>query len=657
MASSGGMKVRGVTIEIGGDVSELSKALKGVNSDISKTQKELKDVEKLLKLDPSNTELLRQKHELLGKQVADTKTKLETLKKAEEELNKNGVDKHSDQYRALEREIVSTEHSLRELEAAAAASNVTLTKVSQTFGKISDASGKVAQATKGISTAAGGALAGIAGLAYKSVQAADDLNTLAKQTGLSTAELQKMQYASDLIDVSVDSITGAMTKMKKNMTSTSKDTQAAFQRIGVSVTESNGQLRDSTTVFYEVLEGLSHVANETERDTLAMQLFGRSADELAGIVDDGGAALRELGLEAEQLGLIMDQQTLDSLNNVNDSIDKLKAKANGELAQAGAKAMEALMPVFEKVLDAMSKALDYIGSLDADQIKMLATLLSVTAAISPVAKGISNVTGLISKLTGEGGAIPKAIEICNKLSGTVLPKVVSALKVFPGLGITAAIIALVALIATKGDEIQKYINKACDFIKGLLDKLFNWLNDHGLTTLAAFVKSIKDFIGDIQKVLGGIIDFIRGVFTGNWQRAWQGIVNIFGGIFGGIKDLIKAPINGVIGAINKVIGGFNKLRSVAGKSQVSTIPLLARGGIVSSGSAIVGDAGPELLTMMGGRAVVQPLTSSTTNNTNTNLGGVTINVYGAAGQNVRELADIIMDEMQAATDRKAAVFG
>ena len=532
-----------------------------------------------------------------------------------------------------------------------------MTKVSQTFGKISDASGKVAQATKGISTAAGGALAGIAGLAYKSVQAADDLNTLAKQTGISTAELQKMQYASDLIDVSVDSITGAMTKMKKNMASTSKDTQAAFQRIGVSVQDSNGQLRDATTVFYEVLEGLSHVANETERDTLAMQLFGRSADELAGIVDDGGAALRELGLEAEQLGLIMDQQTLDSLNNVNDAVDKLKAKANGELAQAGAKAMEALMPVFEKVLDAMSKALDYIGSLDEDQIKMLATLLAVTAAISPVAKGISNVTGLISKLTGAGGAVPKAIEICGKLTGTVLPKVVSALKVFPGLGLTAAIIALVALIATKGDEIQKFINKACDFIKGLLDKLFNWLNDHGLTTLAAFVKSIKDFIGDVQKVLSGIIDFIRGVFTGDWQRAWKGIVDIFSGIFGGIKDLVKAPINGVIGAINKVIGGFNKLRSVAGKSQVSTIPLLARGGIVSSGSAIVGDAGPELLTMMGGRAVVQPLTSSTTNNTNTNLGGVTINVYGAAGQNVRELANIIMDELQAATDRKAAVFG
>ena len=504
MANSGSMKVRGVTIEIGGDVSGLSKALGDVNSSINKTQKELKDVEKLLKLDPSNTELLRQKHELLGKQVEQTKTKLETLKKTEEELNKAGVDKHSDQYRTLQREIISTEDSLRKLEAAAAASNVTLTKVSQTFGKISDASGKVAQATRGLSTAAGGALAGIAGLAIKSAAAADDLNTLAKQTGISTAELQKMQYASDLVDVSVDTITGAMTKMKKNMASTSADTQAAFQRIGVSVTDANGQLRSSTDVFYEVLQGLSKISNETERDVVAMQLFGKSADELAGIVDDGGAALKSLGEEAEQLGLILDQETLDSLNNVNDQVDKLKAKANGEIAKSGAKALEALMPVFEKVLDAMNKALDYIGNLDEDQIKMLTTLLAVTASISPLAKGISNVTGLISKLTGSGGAIPKAIEICSKLTGTVIPGIVSKLGVFGTLGIAALIIWIVTLIATKGDEIQKIINNVVTYIQNLLDKLIKWLNGHGLDAVGAFIKSISDFIGNIKTVLNGI---------------------------------------------------------------------------------------------------------------------------------------------------------
>lgn len=656
MASAGSTKIRGVTIEIGGDVSKLSKALSEVNSSISKTQKELKDVEKLLKLDPSNTELLRQKHELLGKQVEQTKTKLETLKKTEEELNKNGVDKHSEQYRALQREIISTEGSLRELEAAAAASNVTLTKVSQTFGKISDASGKVAAATKGISTAAGGALAGIAGLAINTAKAADELTTLSKQTGISTAELQKMKYASELVDVSVEEITGAMTKMKKNMASTSKDTQAAFQNIGVSVTDANGELRDSTEVFYEVLQGLSKISNETERDVVAMQLFGKSADQLAGIIDDGGAALKALGEEAEQLGIVLDEDTLGSLNDVNDSIDKLKAKANGELAKSGAKAMETLMPIFEKVLDAMSKALDYIGNLDEDQIKMITTILAVTASISPLAKGISNVTGLISKLTGEGGIIPKAITLLGKLSGSTLPNLLSTLGKFSTLGLIALIAALVVAIVKYGDETQAKITKLCNFLQNLLGNLFNWLDKNGLHQLAAFVKGISDLIGNVKTILVGIIDFIKGVFTGDWKRAWNGVVEILTGLFGGIKTLLKTPINAVIGMINSIIGGFNKLRSIAGKSEVSKIPLLASGGVVTKGSAIVGDAGPELLTMMGGKAIVQPLTSSTTTNT-TNMGGITLNIYGAAGQNVRELADIIMDEMQAATDRKAAVFG
>lgn len=653
MASAGSTKVRGVTIELGGDATGLNKALGEVNSSIKTTQKELKDVEKLLKLDPSNTELLRQKHELLTKQVGQTKDKLESLKKAEQELNNAGVDKHSTQYMALQREIIESEHSLEQLEAAAAKSNVTLTKMSQVFGKISEGSAKVAQATKGISTAAGGALAGLAGLAYKSVTAADELVTLSTQTGITTDELQKMKYASDLVDVSVEEITGAMTKMKKNMASTSKDTQAAFAQIGVSVTDANGQLRNTTDVFYEVLQGLSGIENETERDVVAMQLFGKSADQLAGIIDDGGAALKSLGEEAQELGLVMSEDTLESLNNVNDSIDKLKAKADGTLANSGAKAMEALMPIFEKVLDGMDKALTYIGNLDEGQIKMIATLLAVVASISPVASGISKVTGLLSTLTGT--VIPKAMTICGQLSGTVLPKVMSVLKMFPGLGITAAIIALVALIATKGDEIQKIVNKVCGFVQDLLNKLMTWLNGHGLDVLGSFVKSISDLIGNIKTVLNGIIDFIRGVFTGDWKRAWNGIVEILTGLFGGIGTLLKAPINAVIGMINGIIGGFNKLRSIAGKSEVSKIPLLASGGVVTKGSAVVGDAGPELLTMQGGRAIVQPLTNSTTTNT-TNMGGITLNIYGAAGQNVQELAEIIMDEMQAATERKGAVF-
>ena len=211
-------------------------------------------------------------------------------------------------------------------------------------------------------------------------------------------------------------------------------------------------------------------------------------------------------------------------------------------------------------------------------------------------------------------------------------------------------------IVKNGDEIQAKITKLCNFLQNLLGNLFNWLDKNGLHQLAAFVKGISDLIGNVKTILVGIIDFIKGVFTGDWKRAWNGVVEILTGLFGGIKTLLKTPINAVIGMINSIIGGFNKLRSIAGKSEVSKIPLLASGGVVTKGSAIVGDAGPELLTMMGGKAIVQPLTSSTTTNT-TNMGGITLNIYGAAGQNVRELADIIMDEMQAATDRKAAVFG
>ena len=183
----------------------------------------------------------------------------------------------------------------------------------------------------------------------------------------------------------------------------------------------------------------------------------------------------------------------------------------------------------------------------------------------------------------------------------------------------------------------------------------NWLNNHGLNVLGSFVKTIIGLIDNLKSILNGIIDFIRGVFTGDWKRAWNGVVEILTGLFGGLKTLLKAPINAVIGMINGIIGGFNKLRSIAGKSEVSKIPLLASGGVITKGSAVVGDAGPELLTMQGGRAIVQPLTGSTTTNT-TNMGGITFNIYGAAGQNVQELADIIMDEMQAATERKGAVF-
>ena len=192
---------------------------------------------------------------------------------------------------------------------------------------------------------------GLSALTLKSALAADDLNTLAKQSGFSTADIQKWQYASDLIDVSIDDIVKSAGKMKKNMISTSKTTIAAWDQLGIKVKDSNGHLRNSTTVFYETLTALSKVQNETERDTLAMTLFGKSADSLAGIVDDGGAALQELAGKAEKAGVILSQDTLDGANALNDKVDTLKATVKGFAGKVGS-----------ELAGRASKALDVVGS-------------------------------------------------------------------------------------------------------------------------------------------------------------------------------------------------------------------------------------------------------------------------------------------------------
>ena len=192
---------------------------------------------------------------------------------------------------------------------------------------------------------------GLSALTLKSALAADDLNTLAKQSGFSTADIQKWQYASDLIDVSIDDIVKSAAKMKKNMISTSKTTIAAWDQLGVKRKDANGQLRNSTTVFYETLTALSKVQNETERDTLAMTIFGKSADSLAGIVDDGGAALQELAGKAEKAGVILSQDTLDGANALNDKVDTLKATVKGFAGKIGS-----------ELAGRASKALDIVGS-------------------------------------------------------------------------------------------------------------------------------------------------------------------------------------------------------------------------------------------------------------------------------------------------------
>ena len=131
-------RIAGITVEIGGDTTKLSTALKTVNSEIRSTQQQLKDVNHLLKLDPGNTDLLAQKQRLLRDAISETKEKLEALKTAAQQANEklaNG-EISQQQYDALQREIVETEQKLKDLEGQASKSEVALQKIAATGEKM-----------------------------------------------------------------------------------------------------------------------------------------------------------------------------------------------------------------------------------------------------------------------------------------------------------------------------------------------------------------------------------------------------------------------------------------------------------------------------------------------------------------------------------------
>lgn len=641
-------KIRGVTIQLSGDTTGLTKSLNDANKEIKNTQSQLKDVERLLKLDPKNTELLRQKQELLGKAIGETKTKLETLKKAEDTMKSQGVDQNSEQFMALQREIAATEGELKKLTDEAGKTVSAFDKVKAATDKIAQGAKNVADKTKGLSLAGGAVAGGLLATGKNAIQTADDLATLAKRSGLSTEMLQKFAYASDMVDVSTEELVSAMTKMKKNM----GDNPAAFEALGVSVTNADGTFRSLEEVFYDSLAALSQIGDETERDLAAMDLFGKGADTLATIIDDGGVGLQEYGARAQELGLILSEDTIGKLTSTGDTIDEMKARATATLTEVGAQLLENLAPTIDTIVEKIGEVVAWLGTLDSDTLNTILVVAGVIAAISPVA-------GLISGITTAIGGVTSAIQF---------------LLANPIVLLIAGIVALVILIATKGEQIKEILNKVDSFLQNIFVK--DWSKQFGALGefLNAFFAIVKGVWDSIKQIFTGIIDFIRGVFTGNWKQAWEGVKSIFSGVFNALLTIAKAPLNLLIGLVNGLIDGLNFLIRginkigfdvpdwvpiIGGKKfgfnlkEIGKIAYLAQGGILSSGTAVVGEAGPELLTMNNGRAVVQPLTNNTTNQ---NYGGVTLNIYGTAGQSVQELAEIIMDEIGDATRRREAAL-
>lgn len=656
-------KIRGITIELGGDASGLSKALKDVNKDINSTQKQLKDVERLLKMDPGNMELLRQKQQLLNKEIGETDTKLEALKKAEKQVQEQFArgEASEDQYNALKREIIATESKLGSLRSEAdktdkAIKGIDEKPVEEVADAAKEAENALDDAGKKASNfgdylKAGAIIEGAKGIISSLKDVAGETKEYQKIMGSLEVSSGKAGYTTKQTAETYKQLYGVLGDDQ-----TAATTTANLQALGVAQ-EDLKKLTNATIGAWATygdsipIDGLAESINETAK---VGSVTGTLADVLnwAGVSEDKfNEKLEQAGSESERANMILQQMVDQGLADAgqawrNNSAALVESnEAQADLQEQMAELGELITPIITKMTQAGAAVLQWFNSLDEGTQMGILALVAIVAALGPV------------------------ISLFSTMTGTVLPAVQMAftstfsfIAANPVILLIAAIVGLVALMAAKGDEIQKILQKADDFLQNVF--AMDWTTVFGPVLgdrLNGFMKNMQNMWNALKQILNGIIDFIRGAFTGDWERAWSGIVQIFGGIFSGMGMLAKAPINKIISLINGAISGINVLAKGANKipgvniGTIGKIPYLANGGVLSQGSAVVGEAGPELLTMMGGKAVVQPLTSQTSTY-KTEVGGIHITVYGAPGQDEQEIADLVSEKISAEAARKGAVF-
>ena len=379
-------KIMGITIDIEGKTSGLTKSLQDANAAISKTTSALKDVDKALQLDPTNVELMAQKQALLEKQIVQTSEKLDVMKQVADDANEALArgDISQEQYASLTAELSKTDSALSQLAEEARDNADAMEDVENGTAGAADEMDEVSEgadeasghldALKGVAIAVGAEMAAAFGACVEAIKEVggamvdatvsagdyvDEVNTLSVKTGISAERLQEMNYVTGLIDVSVETMTGSMTKLEKSMSSANKtnekyeekmaalneqleagkitqeewvekaeeieaSTVTAYDKLGISITDVNGNLRDNEEVFWEVIDALGKIENETERDALAMQILGKSAQELNPLIIQGSSALRELAKEAEATGYVLDESQLQTLGEVDDAYQELQ---------------------------------------------------------------------------------------------------------------------------------------------------------------------------------------------------------------------------------------------------------------------------------------------------------------------------------------------
>ena len=714
-----GGSIKGITIQFAGDTTKLDKALRQIKNSTKDIDKELRDVNKALKFNPTSVELWRQKQDLLKQKIKETETNLEKLKNIQSQMDANGVDKNSEAYRRVSREIIEAESKLKTFNTELRKTGqVNLRAMSEQFKVMGDKLTSAGQAMKGLSMAAAAVAASIGAVTVKSGKWADDINTMSKVYSIGTKELQQYSAAAELVDVDVETIAKSHSKLTKQMNSAAKGTGAsaeAFEKLGVDVTNADGSLRDGDAVWQDTIAALGQMENETERDALAMQLMGKSAQELNPLIEDGGEAYKNLADTLAKYDLdFIDQDTLDQANEFNDSLDTIKAVGMVAFQQLGTQLAAYLAPAMEKVVDLVGQIAGWFANLSPETQALIAGVAGFVAVLAPLLIGLGKVSFAISSVMSLMATIGPAI-------GGVLATLGPIVLVIGGL-VAAGILLYknwdkIKAFAKKlkkdlvktFEEIKKTVTKAWESVKTATIKVWNTIKT-----------AVTNAINAVRLNITVVLNAIRTTFTTIWNSiqfatvtAWNAIktaiitpittakntlVTIVNTIkttlttafstisttvrtaFEAVKNAITEPINKakdlVSSAVNTIksifpiqlgkifsgvklphfkISGGKVPWGIGGEGVAPSVKIewYKTGGIFNSPTiAGIGEAGPE---------AVVPLDTLWRKLDNiadaSSGGGIVINVYASPGMNVNELASAIEQKLVAQQKQRRAAWG
>lgn len=573
-------RIRGITIEIGGDTTKLESALKSVDSNIRKTQSSLRDVNKLLKLDPSNTELLTQKQKLLGTQIDDTKGRLQTLKDTAANVTPDDIGQ--EKYDALQREIIDTENQLKSLESQSASAASVLGSQMQVAGeKIKDVGSNVTEVGKNLTEKLTVPLVAAGGVAVAKFAEVDKTMQLTNATMGNTEE-------------QADKLSQAMKDAASNSTFGMSDAATAtlnFARAGLTAEEAAAALAPAMNLAAGEGGNLDTVSAGL---VATINGFGGSFDEATNYADVFANACNNSALDIDSLSSAMSTAApvfSAAGYSVNDA-----ALYMGVMANAGIGAEEAatsLKTGLSRLVDPSKEAAakmeelgisvtnadgtmkdsktvqkelhDAFGKLsDSEKLAAASTIFGKNQMdkwLALIETSPSEVDELSSSLETQGTTSQMATAMMSGFGGS-LEKLKSSADV---------------LMTSLGEALAPTIEKVAAFLQNLVDK-FNSLTPAQQQTIAqiglflAALGPVIMIVGGIISVIGTVVGAIGTVITA--ITAVSGVMAAGGGAaaalsaavaaLGGPVTVITGVIVGLIAVGALLIANWGKIKETAG---------------------------------------------------------------------------------------------